>query len=216
MEKSKKKLIAGIIIFGSLWGFSEVLLGSTLENAGISSGGIMTGFFAITFLVVSKIFYRQPGIQLGMGLIAGGLRIFNPFVGYQICSAIAIMTEGAVFELIWYKFSFDIEKYKTYTIQMSMGILTAFLLYVSGYTITQILTPILAGSGFYFENLVIFMPRILASGLLPALIGAFMVPVIMQIKKLDLTVKDKLYYPVTISISIFCWIFVIGIWFIMT
>lgn len=215
MEKNKKKLIAGIILFGSLWGFSEVLLGSTLENAGISSGGIMTGFFAITFLVASKIFYRQPGIQLGMGLIAGGLRIFNPFVGCQICSAIAIMVEGAVFELIWYKFSFDIEKYKTYTIQMSMGILTAFLLYVSGYIITQILTPILAGSGFYFENLIIFMPRILANGLLPALIGAFMVPVIMQIKKLDLTIKDDLYYPATISISVFCWIFVISIWFMM-
>lgn len=216
MEKSKKKLLAGIIVFGSLWGFSEVLLGSFLENAGISSGGIMTGFFAITFLIVSRIFYRQPGMQLGMGLIAGGLRIFNPFVGCQICSAIAIMAEGAVFELIWYKFSFDIERYKTNTIKISMGILTAYLLYISGYTITQILTPVVAGSGFYLENLVIFMPRILASGLLPALIGAFMLPAIMQIKKLDLTIKDKLYYPATISISAFCWILVIGIWFIMT
>ena len=214
MEKSKIKILAGIILFGSLWGFSEVILGSMLDNAGIPSGGIMTGFFAITFLVISRIFYRQPGMQLGMGLIAGGLRIFNPFVGCQICSAIAIMGEGAIFELIWYKFSFDLKKFQTYTIQISMGIISGYILFVSGYIITQILTPIVGGAGFLIENLISFIPRILASGLLPALIGAMILPAIMQITKIEFKIKDKLYYPTTISISAFCWIFVIGTWFI--
>lgn len=212
---NKKKLILGMIVFGSLWGFSEVILGSVLSDAGMPSGGIMTGFFAITFLVVSRMFYRQPGMQLGMGLIAGGLRVFNPFVGCHVCSAIAIMAEGAIFELIWYKFSFDLGKYKTYTMQISMGVFTAYILFVSGYIVTQILTPIVAGAGFYLENLLVFMPRILASGLLPALIGAAMLPAILQINKLDLTIKDRLYYPATIGISAFCWIFVISIWFLL-
>ena len=92
-----KRLIVGIILFGSLWGFSEVIIGSTIADAGVPSGGIMTGFFAIPFLVFSRLMYRKPGMQLGMGLVAGSLRIFNPFIGCHVCSAIAIMAEGALF-----------------------------------------------------------------------------------------------------------------------
>jgi len=214
MKKETIRFIAGMLLFGSLWGFSEVIIGSFLNEMGIPSGGIMTGFFAITFLVISRMIFKKPGMQLGMGLIAGGLRLFNPFVGCHVCSAIAISAEAAIFELIWYKISYDFNELKTITYQASMGIITAYIIYVSGYIITQILTPIVAGAGFFLENLIAFIPRILSSGLLPALIGAIMVPVILQIKKLDLTIKDKIYYPTTIGVSAFCWLFVIGVWFI--
>ena len=214
MKKETIRFIAGMLLFGSLWGFSEVIIGSFLNEMGIPSGGIMTGFFAITFLVISRMIFKKPGMQLGMGLIAGGLRLFNPFVGCHVCSAIAISAEAAIFELIWYKISYDFNELKTITYQASMGIITSYIIYVSGYIITQILTPIVAGAGFFLENLIAFIPRILSSGLLPALIGAIMVPVILQIKKLDLTIKDKIYYPTTIGVSAFCWLFVIGVWFI--
>ena len=42
------------------------------------------------------------------------LRLFNPFVGCHLCSAIAIMAEGAIFEIIWYKISFDLKELKKY------------------------------------------------------------------------------------------------------
>jgi hypothetical protein len=214
MEKSKMRLFAGIILFGSLWGFSEIIIGTTLSDAGLPSGGIMTGFFVITFLVITRLFYRQPGMQLGMGLVAGGLRLFNPFVGCHICSAIAIMAEGAIFELIWYKISFDFKELKTLTMQASMGVVTAYLVFIGGYVVTQILTPIVSGAGFFIENLIVFMPRILSSGLLPALIGAVVLPVVLQTKKLDLKIKDRLYYPTALGVSAFCWVFVIGTWFL--
>ena len=175
----------------------------------------MTGFFVLTFLVLSRMFYRQPGMQMGMGLVAGTLRLFNPFGGCHLCSALAIMAEGAIFELIWHKFSYDFNEFRTTTLQSSMGILTAYLLYVSGYIVTQVLTPIVSGVGFHIENLVVFMPRILSSGLLAALIGAVMLPIILQAKKLDLKIKDKLYYPTALGISAICWIIVIGTWFIL-
>ena len=57
------------------------------------------------------------------------------------------------------------------------------------------------------------MPKILSSGILPALIGAVIVPVIFSVKKLDFTIKDRLYYPTTIGVSILCWFIVIGSWF---
>jgi hypothetical protein len=211
--KDKMKLLAGIVVFGSLWGFSEVIIGSSLNEAGLPSGMIMTGIFALTFLVISRMYYRQPGMQIGMGLVAGALRMFNPFVGCQICSAIAIMSEGLIFELIWHRLSFDFRGLKTLTVQSSLGILTAYLVFVGGYIVTQVLTPIVGGTGFFIENLIAFMPRILASGLIPALMGAAVLPVILQVKKLDLKIKDAIYYPTAIGISLFCWVFVIGIWF---
>ncbi|KYK30625.1 MAG: hypothetical protein AYK22_03325 [Thermoplasmatales archaeon SG8-52-3] len=210
------KLLAGILVFGSLWGFSECIIGSGLSEFGLPTGAIMTGFFAITFLVISRMTYRQPGMQLGMGLVAGALRLFNPFVGCHLCSALAIMAEGAIFEVIWYKISLDLTEIKPLTMQISMGIISAYFVYIGGYIITQIFTPIVSGSGFFIENLITFMPNILSSGLLSALIGAFVLPVILLTKKIDLRLKDRLYYPTTIGISVFCWLFVVGNWFLLS
>jgi len=210
----KMKLIAGILVFGSLWGFSEVIIGSSLKDIGLPTGVIMTGVFAIFFLVFSRMIYRQPGMQLGMGLVAGGLRLFNPFVGCHLCSAIAIMVEGAIFELIWYKISFDFSELKTIIMQGSMGIISAYLIYIEGYIVTQIATPIAAGANFYLENLIVFIPNILASGLIAALIGGVVLPITLLAKKIDITVKDRLYYPTTIGLSVLCWFIVIGNWFL--
>lgn len=209
------KLFAGILLFGSLWGFTEIIFGSVLKDAGLPYGSIMTGFFVLIFLILSRLMYRQPGMQLGMGLVAGSLRMFNPFVGCHLCSALAIMAEGVIFEMIWYSFSFDFDNMKNITNKVSVGIITAYLIFVGGYIVTQILTPIVSGVGFYVENLIVFLPRILASGLLPGLIGAFVFPIVLQLCKLDLKIKDTLYYPTTFGVSAFCWIVVVSMWFIL-
>jgi hypothetical protein len=208
----KMKYLAGILVFGSLWGFSECFIGSSLSEAGFSSGAIMTGVFAIFFLVSSRMLYKKPGMQLGIGLVAGGLRFFNPFVGCQLCSALAIMAEGAIFEMIWYKISFDFEGMRNNLTKVSMGIFSAYTLYVSGTIITQILTPIVSGDPFFVENLLVFMPAILSRGLLAALLGGAVLPIAILVKKADLTIKDRLYYPATIGISLVCWSIVVGSW----
>lgn len=210
----KIKLIAGILVFGSLWGFSEVIIGSSLQDIGLPTGAIMTGAFAITFLVLSRMIYRQPGMQFGIGVVAGGLRLFNPFVGCHLCSAIAIMAEGAIFEIIWYRISYDFSELKTVIIQVSMGIISAYFIYIGGYIVTQILTPVAAGASFYAENLIVFLPRILSSGLIAAVIGGAVLPITLLAKKIDITVKDRLYYPSTIGLSVLCWFIVIGNWFL--
>jgi len=213
---NKMKIFAGILLFGSLWGFSESIIGSALSELGLPAGAIMTGFFALTFLVISRMFYKQPGMQLGMGVIAGALRLFNPFASCHLCSALAIMAEGAIFEIIWYKISFDLNELKTITMQVSMGILTSYIVYVFGFIVTQILTPIISGPGFYLENLIALMPNIFSSGLLPALIGGGILPATILVKKVDVTLKDQLYYPTTIGVSILCWCIVVGSWFLIS
>jgi hypothetical protein len=211
----KIKLLAGILVFGSLWGFSEVIIGSALRDVGLPTGAIMTGVFAIIFLVLSRMIYRQPGMQFGIGLVAGALRLFNPFVGCHLCSAIAIMAEGTIFEIIWYRISFDFSELKTIIMQGSMGIISAYFIYIGGYIVTQILTPIASGASFYLENLIVFLPRILSSGLIAAVIGGAVLPTTLLAKKIDVTIKDRLYYPTTIGVSAFCWFLVIGNWILL-
>src|SRR5512136_300500 len=162
------KFIAGIIVFGSLWGFAECIFGSVLRDINRPAGAIMTGIFAISLMTLSRTTFRQPGMQTGIGLMAGALRLFNAFGGCFICSAIAIMAEGLLFDLIWTSFSLDLKKPQTLTIQTSLGIISAYIVYVGGYIITQILTPLFSPAGFYLENLLVFIPQIFASGLLAA------------------------------------------------
>ena len=208
---NKMRLIVGIIVFGTLWGFLEVFVGSGLSETGLPVGSIMTGVFALMLLVMSRMFYRQPGMQLGMGLVAGGLKLFNPFIACNICSALAIMAEGLIFEIIWYKLSLDYKELNTLKIKSSMGIISAYLCYIGGYIVTQILTPISVSADFYIGNLISFLPQILSRGLLAAIIGGMTVPLILTIKELNITtIKDKIYYPSAAAISILCWIIVIA------
>ena len=206
---NKMKLIAGILVFGSLWGFAECFIGSLLRDNGLPAGAIMTGVFAIGLMTMSRIVFRQPGMQAGMGLVAGGLRLFNPFGGCFLCSAIAIMAEGVLFDVIWTGFALDMKKTQTLTIQTSLGITATYIVYVGGYMVTQILTPVFSTAGFHLEDLLGFIPNILASGLLAALIGAVTVPVLFNLNTLDIRLKDRLYYPVTLGVSVFCWLAVI-------
>ena len=206
----KMKLFAGIIVFGSLWGFSECIIGSSLRDANLPAGALMTGVFAMGLMTMSRMLFRQRGMQLGMGLVAGSLRLLNPFGGCFICSAIAIMAEGLIFEVLWYKISLDLNELRLPKLSVSMGITSAYLIYVGGYIVTQILTPVFSSAGFYLENLLVFIPQILATGLLAAIIGGITVPAVLATKKLDIAIRDRLYYPATIGISLVCWFVVIA------
>jgi hypothetical protein len=207
---NRLKIVAGIILFGSLWGFSECIIGSYFHEVGLTAGAIMTGIFAVGFMMITRLFYRQKGMQLGMALVAGALRLFNPFGGCYICAAIAIMAEGALFELVWYKITLNLEELKKPIMSASMGIITAYVVFVGGYIITQILTPLFSSAGFYLENLINFLPQILSRGLLAAILGGITVPTAMLLKNIDITrVRDKIYYPTAATISILCWTAVI-------
>jgi hypothetical protein len=212
---NKLRILAGILAFGSIWGLSESYIGSALNNAGVPSGSIMTGIFALSFLLLTRIIYKQPGMQLGMGVVAGSLKIFNPLVtGCHLCSGIAIIAEGAVFESVWFFISNDLKELKSVNIQISLGIITAYLMFITGNIVTQILTPVIQGLNFYLEDLIIFLPRILARGILPAIIGAAIVPLLSLSTKIEFKLKDTIYYPSTIGIFFLCWLIVVGNFFL--
>jgi len=207
----KKKLIVGILVFGSLWGFAECILGPMLRDANLPAGAIMTGVFAFGLMAASRMFYKVRGMALGMGLVAGALRLFNPFGGCLLCSAIAIMAEGLLFEIIWLGVPMVLDDFSSLTNKISLGIVTSYGIYVLGYVITQVLTPVLSSAGFFFENLVGIIPQILASGLPAALIGGVMAPVLFYLRDVDISkVRNQVYYPAAIGISALCWIVVVS------
>ena len=65
-----------------------------MYDVGLPSGALMTSVFAIGLMMVSRMLFKRRGMQIGMGLVAGALRLFNPFGGCVVCSAIAIAAEG--------------------------------------------------------------------------------------------------------------------------
>ena len=139
----KTKFAAGILLFGSMWGFAECLVAPVLKNAGLPDGAIMTGVFAMLFLTISRVLYPRRGMQIGMGLTAGALRLFNPLGGCHVCSAIALMGEGLLFEIIWtYLTSERLGKLNSLATKVSMGIFTSYCVFVLGYIITQVVTPV--------------------------------------------------------------------------
>lgn len=208
--KEKIRLLIGILLFGSLWGFSEVVIGNALRDANLPAGSIMTGVFALGLLLLSRLLFKTRGMQFGMGAVAGILRLFNPFGSCHICSAIAIMAEGLLFELIWAGLSIEDEQSPTAIVKVSAGVITSYGIYVLGYIVTQIMTPLLSSAGFHIQNLLPFIPQILSSGLLAAVIGGAAAPVVWLLKDLELKkVKDSLYYSASILISAICWVAVI-------
>jgi hypothetical protein len=208
---NKLRILAGILAFGSIWGLSESYIGSALSDAGFPSGSIMTGVFALSFLLITRLIYKQPGMQLGMGIVAGSLKLFNPLMtGCYLCSGIAIMAEGMVFESVCLLFSNDLKELKSVNLQISLGIITGYLMFITGNIVTQIITPLVQGFNFYMTDLAIFMPRILARGILPAIMGAAIVPLLSLSIKIEFKLKDTVYYPTTIGIFLLSWLIVVG------
>lgn len=208
----KAKLFAGILVFGSLWGFAECIIGSALRTMDVPAGAIMTGVFAFGLMLLSRLLFKTKGMQLGMGVVAGLLRFFNPFGTCHICSAIAIMAEGLAFELMWMALSTDSEEMSSLVVKTSMGVITSYGVYVIGYIVTQILTPLFSSAGFHMSDLLPFLPQILASGLLAAVIGGVVSPLVFLLKEFDIQkVKNSVYYPVTLAVSVVCWAVVIAI-----
>ena len=198
-----KKLLATILLFGSLWGLFECSIGDFLHDYDLS---VVTAVFVIFLMSVTRLRYGQPGMQLGMALVAGLLRHFNPVGTCLICSSIAIIIEGLAFEIIW---AFPWKKYDTFPMKVGMGVISFYSIYAFGYLVTQILTPLFTAT-FFLSDLLGVLPNILSQAVLAGLIGSIFLPLAFWIDSLSISFNDKLYYPTTISLICMCWIAIIA------
>ncbi len=197
---SKARIFAGTIAFGSIWGLLECLLGPHIP------GTVMTGLMALGLMAASRLIYHQKGMQLGMALIAAALRAVNPLGGCLVCAVVAIASEGAIFELVWFVFSLDTEKMGKLNTRISVGVITAYSCYALGYILTQIITPLISSVSLKLGDVALLIPVALSRGMLAASIGGVFFPVLLLVKQIRLsTAINKAYYP---SVSLFtaaCW-----------
>lgn len=197
-----KKLIATIILCGSIWGFLECSLGDRLHDYNLSA---LMASMAIFLMAATRIYYEGPGMQVGMALVAALLRHFNPVGTCLICSSIAILIEGVAFEIVW---SLPWRKSVTTPMHTGMGIISFYSIYALSYLATQILTPALTAT-FFIEDLLGVIPIIFFSSSLAGLIGAIALPMAYTIKTFHVSLKDYFYYPAATLLIAGCWIAVI-------
>jgi len=198
-----KKILATILLFGSLWGLFECSVGDFLHGYDLS---VVTAAFAIFLMSVTRLKYGRSGMQLGMALVAGLLRHFNPVGTCLICSSIAIIIEGLAFEIIWI---FPWRKYNTLSMKVGMGVISFYSIYAIGYLVTQILTPLFTAT-FFLSDLIGVLPKIFSQAVLAGIIGSVSLPLAFWVDSLSISFKDKFYYPTTLSLICMCWIAVIA------
>ena len=195
-----KRIVAATILFGSIWGLLECSVGDFLHK--YNSSYIMT-IMAISLMAVTRHVYKSKGMQAAMALIAASLRHFNPIGGCLICASISIAIEGIIFEAIWL---LPWKKYESYTMKVSMGIISFYLIYAIGYISTQILTPFIF-SKFYLRDLLAIIPRILSRSSIVGIVGGVIHP--LTYMEIRFKIDDRLFYTASAAITAVCWLAII-------
>ncbi|MFO7618797.1 MAG: hypothetical protein R6W91_03985 [Thermoplasmata archaeon] len=220
MEKMDKyRVLAGIVLFGSLWGMTECLLGE-FAPAGFPAGAFLGAFIGLGLMLLTRRLYNAMWMQLGMAIVAGTLRFWAPVGTCVICSALAIMAEGLVFELIFNRPVFNINRSSNMRSAKTLalvGVIAGFTIYVTGYMFTQIFTPILTAGTFSISNFISVLPLIFGSGFFAAVFGGISTPLAVLAKQLYVnvtTIRKEHYYIAAAGISTFCWVLVFAFFYI--
>ena len=219
------KILAGIIVFGSIWGLLECTLGGVKFGGALSNfpmGALLGGLVGLGLMAYTRRMYNVLGMQLGMALVAGLLRYWAPIGSCVICSALAIAAEGLVFELIFNRPIFDIRlsdskmKMETKTLAF-LGVIAGFTIYVTGYMFTQIFTPVITTGAFNFSNFGAVLPLIIGRGFFAAVLGGVALPIAVLAPQLNFDIskiKKEHYYAIASSVTAFCWIVMISIFYL--
>ena len=100
-------LIVGILVFGSIWGLVEAILGGALHLIHFPYQGAIPGAIGMSIMATFVVIYRRPRLVLWTGVIAAlfkllsaaiyGQPVFAPFV---INPASAIILEALAFTMV--------------------------------------------------------------------------------------------------------------------
>ena len=222
-KMNKYQILAGIILFGSVWGLMECTLGGVKLGGALANfpmGALLGGLIGLGLMAYTRRTYNVLGMQIGMALVAGLLRYWAPVGTCVICSALAIAAEGLVFELIFNRPVFSLTRrdspiMSTKTLAL-VGVIAGFTIYVTGYMFTQVFTPLLTTGAFNFSNFGAVMPLIIGRGFFAAILGGVALPVAVTAKQLHLNIADlkkEHYYGIASGVSIFCWLAMFAIFY---
>lgn len=165
-----KRNWAWLLLFGSLWGISEVAAGGVLYANDIPHSSIFLTAWALFILAVARGVVNRPGSSTVLGAVAMLFKLVNasPF----ICHLLGILTLGIAFDIA--ASLLMTEKKKSAVRQAVTGIVSAY----GGYALFAFLiTYIIRYDIWVAGGLPKITNHILVGGSIAALIGVFMVPV---------------------------------------
>jgi hypothetical protein len=158
-----------VLMFGSLWGFSEVFAGEFLYAHGVPRASVWLSAFALIILGFARGLVNRPGSSTLIGALAALFKLVNaaPFW----CHLLGIVFIGLVFDLgatVWMK------RGRRRNLQAALtGVVTAY----GGYALFAITITYIARFEPWLQGgLPRIMEHIFVGGSLAAIVGAVLVP----------------------------------------
>lgn len=98
MKFSTKNLVT-MAVFGTLWGISEITLGTLLKTLDIPLSGVLLSVIGLSIALIGRIFVPKKGSTLFVGVIAMLLKLFS-LGGVILGPMIGIIAEVIVAEVV--------------------------------------------------------------------------------------------------------------------
>jgi hypothetical protein len=157
------------ILFGSLWGINEVMMGEVLSASNVPHFSVLLTVIALFILAVARGIVNKPGSSTVIGLVAVLFKLANaaPF----FCHLLGIFMVGLVFDVLA---SVLMKNEKTAAIKCSLtGILSAY----SGNTLFALLiTYIIRYDVWTSGGFSKVLGHIFVAGTMTAILAALAVP----------------------------------------
>jgi len=90
-RQSVVRLIIGILVFGSIWGFFEATLGGFLNMIIFPNKGAIMGGIGMAIMGAALAVYRKPAMLPGIGIVAASFKWLNSWLLFVPISAVYII-----------------------------------------------------------------------------------------------------------------------------
>jgi hypothetical protein len=97
--KLNTRELATIAVFGTLWGISEITMGSVLHTLNMPFTGAFLAAIGLIIALTGRVFVPKRGSTLFIGLIAMLLKFFN-LGGIVIGPMVGILSEAILAEIV--------------------------------------------------------------------------------------------------------------------
>ena len=126
------RLVTGILVFGSIWGFLEATLGGFLHMILFPNKGAIMSGIGVAVMASALAIYRKPAMLAGIGIVAASFKLLDiwlfslsPASIHVINPAMAIIFESLAFSLVALFVSYRINN--NAFVGIGAGLLTGFV-----------------------------------------------------------------------------------------
>jgi hypothetical protein len=206
----KKKLILGIIFFGSLWGLLEALGISIMRGAEFPFRSSVLALLGVVVLMAARVVMPRAGSTAIVGIIAAGFK-FLSLPNIFFCQIAAVIGQALIFDI-----AFTIaEKRKLFDRKLAPAFTAIIACYVS-YLLFAFSQAYLFSNPYWLQRGIegilkwVAIDGGIAAGLgFPCIYGGlFLGQFFIKLFEKWYTVRRPLFYAGLLTVSIACWILV--------